>query len=473
MRRTDRDPWPSSTRVRGERRRRITLAVSFVIVALVVLAASPADAFVGRTPTVVQEGDTAEDAQVFDVIQVSGFIDEINADFIERSLEEAADLGSGGVILQVNSSAAVIDDHRLIEVARAIRESPVPVYAWVGPSGGKAKGGAAQLVAVAEEIGIAFGAAYGDLGELVVGDLLTDERREQLAGLEDTVIDEEEARERGLIAYESPTLARFAVGPAEGEGLPGFEVVLDETSGEDATLEIASPVRLRKLSLFKGWMHSVASPAMAYLLFLIGAGLLIFEFYTAGIGIAGVVGAGCFILGCYGLDVLPTRPWALALLVVAMLGYAVDVQTGVARAWSVIATVCLVIGSLFLYDGFSISWITLLVGIVGVAVSMISGMPAMVRTRFGTPTIGREWMVGMMGEAAADIRKEGVVLIDGAPWRARVNRTTPIAAGDPVRVVAIEGLYLEIEPEEGGARDYREMRGGRDREPAAETSAPD
>jgi membrane-bound serine protease (ClpP class) len=92
---------------------------------------------------------------------------------------------------------------------------------------------------------------------------------------------------------------------------------------------------------------------------------------------------------------------------------------------------------------------------------MISGMPAMIRTRFGTPTIGREWMIGTMGEAAEDIKREGVVTIDGAPWKARVNRTTPIAKGDPVRVVAIEGLYLEIEPEEGGARDYREMRGNR------------
>ena len=66
-----------------------------------------------------------------------------------------------------------------------------------------------------------------------------------------------------------------------------------------------------------------------------------------------------------------------------------------------------------------------------------------------------------MGTALEEIKKEGVVMIDDAPWRARVNRTTPIAAGDPVRVVAIEGLYLEIEPEEGGARDYREMRGSR------------
>jgi membrane-bound serine protease (ClpP class) len=70
-------------------------------------------------------------------------------------------------------------------------------------------------------------------------------------------------------------------------------------------------------------------------------------------------------------------------------------------------------------------------------------------------------MIGTMGEAAEDIKREGVVTIDGAPWKARVNRTTPITKGDPVRVVAIEGLYLEIEPEEGGARDYREMRGNR------------
>ena len=62
---------------------------------------------------------------------------------------------------------------------------------------------------------------------------------------------------------------------------------------------------------------------------------------------------------------------------------------------------------------------------------------------------------------AVGIKREGVVTIDGAPWKARGNRTTPIAKGDPVRVVAIEGLYLEIEPEEGGARDYREMRGKR------------
>jgi membrane-bound serine protease (ClpP class) len=432
-------------------RRRLTLALTFVALAVALLAVAP--------PADAQESDDSPEAPAaFDIVAVSGFLDEIVADFIEQSIDDAEAQGSGGVILQINSSATVIDDARLIELARRISDATVPVYGWVGPSGATAQGGVAQLMAVTDEMGVASFAEFGNLGPLVVGDLIPAERAELLVGLENTVISDLDAIELGLIDHESPTLALFALGPGPGDELPGFESVIDSTSGEEPVREIASPVRLRKLSLFKGWMHSVASPAMAYLLFLIGAALLVFEFYTAGIGIAGVIGAFCFILGGYGLEVLPTRWWALALLVIAMLGYSVDVQTGVPRAWSVIATVSLLIGSLFLYDGFSISWITLVVGIVGLATSMISGMPAMVRTRFGTPTIGREWMIGMMGEAVTEVKKDGVVMIDGAPWRAMVNRTTPIAAGDPVRVVAIEGLFLEIEPEEGGARDYRDMR---------------
>jgi membrane-bound serine protease (ClpP class) len=65
-------------------------------------------------------------------------------------------------------------------------------------------------------------------------------------------------------------------------------------------------------------------------------------------------------------------------------------------------------------------------------------------------------MVGEEGEAEVDVAPDGVVVIQGARWRARTNRATPIEAGDPVRVVAISGLVLEVEPPEGGARDYRD-----------------
>lgn len=387
----------------------------------------------------------------FDVVEIPGLIDEIVAEFIEDAIAKAHANGSGGVVLQVDSKGHVVSDERLAQLAQTIVDSAVPVYAWVGPSGSSALGGAAQLVAVTKEWSVAVGARLGNTGELIFPELLSAEFMRVAQTLENDTVNEQGVVAQGLANRDSPTLLFFVL------DLPGFASTVD-SSGTEPVRVPESQVRFSKLSLIDGWIHSLASPAMAYLLFLIGAALLIFEFYTAGIGIAGVMGAGCFVVGCYGLDVLPARNWAIALLVVAMIGYAVDVQVGVPRAWSVIATLCLVVGSLFLYDNMTISWITLLVGIVGIALSMISGMPSMIRTRFGTPTIGREWMVGMMAEATEDIKKEGIVNVDGAPWRARVNRTTPIAAGDQVRIVAIEGLYLEIEPETGGARDYREIR---------------
>jgi len=104
----------------------------------------------------------------------------------------------------------------------------------------------------------------------------------------------------------------------------------------------------------------------------------------------------------------------------------------------------------------SMSWLTIAVGLIGVVLTFTTGMPSMVRTRFSTPTIGREWMIGELGRAITDISPDGVVQIKEAQWRAYTNRATPIEQLDKVRVVGIEGLVLEVEPEEGGARDYRE-----------------
>jgi membrane-bound serine protease (ClpP class) len=166
----------------------------------------------------------------------------------------------------------------------------------------------------------------------------------------------------------------------------------------------------------------------------------------------------CLILGSYGMAVLPTRPWAVALLVLSAVGYAVDVQTGIPRFWTGVGLAASILGTLYLYDGIAVPWLTLLVGVGGLAAGMITGMPAIVRTRFSTPTIGRDWMIGELGVAESAIDPEGLVRVRDALWRARTNRATPIAAGGQIRVVEIVGLLLEIEPDEGAARDYREHR---------------
>ena len=101
-------------------------------------------------------------------------------------------------------------------------------------------------------------------------------------------------------------------------------------------------------------MHTVASPPVAYLLFVIGLALLRLRAVHRR-GRRGRRGRRrVLLLGCYGLASLPTRPVGVALLLLAMFAYAVDVQTGVPRVWTGIGTVAFVLGSLFLYDGVSL-----------------------------------------------------------------------------------------------------------------------
>ena len=106
--------------------------------------------------------------------------------------------------------------------------------------------------------------------------------------------------------------------------------------------------------------------------------------------------------------------------------------------------------------GVRMSWVTVGAGLIGAALYAWGGMPSMVRTRFSTPTIGRKWMIGEIGEAITDVSPEGTVKVRDVSWRAITNRATPVKAGDPIRVVGLDRLVLEIEPEEGGAKDYRQ-----------------
>lgn len=382
-----------------------------------------------------------------DVVEVSGSLDGIVADFIERSIDISAARGSLALVLQVNSTRSVIDDQRLIALADHIRTSAVPVTMWIGPSNAEAKGPIGQLAGVVDDLALASGAKLGDLGPPILSpEHLSETFEAAYAEMEDETISWERAIELGL-AREAPTLPFFVL------DLPGFRADID-TSGSEPVRVPVSRVRFFKLSLIDQFMHTAASPAVTYLLLLAGGVLLAFELYTGGVGLAGVVGAVSFMLGCYGLAAgQPVRVWAVILLLVAWFGYCVDIQIGVPRVWTGIATTCLIVGSLWLFVGGLLSWITLLAGIGGVSLAMVAGMPAMVRARFSTPTIGREWMIGSGGFARDVVDPEGVVMIDGAPWRARTHRATPIAKDDPVRVTAIEGLTLTVTPDNSDNSD--------------------
>jgi membrane-bound serine protease (ClpP class) len=398
---------------------------------------------VGATAAQAQEPADTDDptsCEEVRVAEVSGLLDPVLVDFVEQTILDADACGAVAVVLQLDSPGAVVDDERFEELLATIDEVEVPVTVWVGPSGAAARDEAFELVQAADVAALAG------------------ESRLQAPG--GPSIGSERAFEQGLTDFcceQAATVGDFIVSLSD-HGIPVETRVIEGEDGEEDRRAPDTRVRFSALPLVDQLAHTIASPPVAYLLFAIGMALLIFELYTAGVGVAGVVGAGFVLAGGYGLAVLPTNGFAVGLLVFSMFGFAVDIQTGVPRVWTGIASVSFLVGSVVLYDGMALSWITLLIAVVGMVLAMLAGMPAMVRSRFSTPTIGREWMVGEVGTARTAVDPDGTVLVRDAPWRARTNRATPIAAGDAVRVASIDGLLLEVEPLEGAARDHRQRR---------------
>jgi membrane-bound serine protease (ClpP class) len=398
------------------------LATLFAVVGLVVAARPSAAA---PTPGVH-----------VDVVQVGGLLDPVNVDLVRRAVREAPRRGTDLILVQLDSSDASVKASSLDALAFAITASPVPVATWVGPAGsGHAVGDAFVLLRAADVRGAAPGAKVGREPSPVFSTTP--------APLRNRVVGAEEAKALGVVDVVSPTLADF-LGQLDGRAVKG-RTISTAKSQSPFVLRDDLDVRFRKPGLTDRALHALGSPSATLFLLVGGLLLIVFELYSAGVGIAAASGATCLALAAYGVGTLHATPLGLGMLLLATVGFAIDVQAGSPRFWTGVGTIALVVGSLTLFDGHRAGWLALLLIIVGALVFVLFGIPSTVRTRFSTPTIGRDDLVGAAGTASTDLDPEGTVEVRGAPWRARTFPKA-IKAGDAIEVVAIEGLVLDVVP---------------------------
>src|SRR6266508_3578076 len=382
-----------------------------------------------------------------DVVKVDGLFDPPTASLVRDAIARANRRRSTMIVLQLDSGGSV--DFDVQPLVRDVQRSRVPVIVWVGPSGAKAKGAATVLAEAAPVTSVSSGSSIGPADPLRLDEPgSTDSRAvsDQLASLA-ARWDRDPAGARRLTGENLPADAAHRVGainsvePTVGELIVTLDGRAVPTAAGPKLLSTATvvgkglgrrrqpnqDVRFDRLDIGNQVLHTLISPSIAYLLFVAGLALMVFEFYTCGIGLAGLAG-------------------------------------GAALVGAIIGAIALVAGSLTLYGGsarLNPPWWVLVIVIGGAALFMLGAMTAVIRSRFSTPTVGREGMIGEEGRAEVDVAPDGVVVIQGARWRARTNRATPIEAGDTVRVVAVAGLVLEVEPQEGGARDHRDRARGR------------
>ena len=115
------------------------------------------DSMIAGTAGAADNTSTSAKLAPVDVQEVSGLLNEIQVQAIEKALVRSAREGSQALILQVNTRGAVVSRERMAELLGRIASADVPVAIWVGPSGSRLYGLPAQMLAAADVTAMAPG----------------------------------------------------------------------------------------------------------------------------------------------------------------------------------------------------------------------------------------------------------------------------------------------------------------------------
>ena len=221
------------------------------------------------------------------MLQVTGLFDSVVVNAIDEAIDRAGANGSQALILQVNSGGAVVSEAEMRDLVQRVADAPVPIGIWVGPaSSARLYGTPAQLMGVADVTAMVSGSRVGYTGELFPGV----EFGVAADRLENGSLSFQEARTLGALRLDTPDVGVptirsmvLAMNDVEVDGVT-LQTVTEGVNDEGGAELQATLVRFSKLGLIDQMMHTMASPPVAYLMLLIGLALLIFEFFTAGVG---------------------------------------------------------------------------------------------------------------------------------------------------------------------------------------------
>lgn len=406
--------------------------------------------------------------------ELDGVVDTGSSNYLSDCVARAEAAGHDALLVRLDTPGGSLEATRAI--VRAFMASRVPVLIWVGPSGAHA-GSAGVFITLASNVaamapGTNIGAAHPVVG--VRGQNPEEAGGEQMARkVENDAVAfaESIAQQRGRNARWAASAVRDSASvPAERARAlrvveyvaPTEEDFLAQADGRRVTVAGGEAVRLStrdarivelEPSLSQRIVHTLANPAVVYLLFLVAALGLVVEVSHPG-GIApGLIGAVALVLALVASAALPVRAGAVVLMLLgaALIIAELFVTSGLLGAAGV---VLLGLGGLFLMDRFNPEWFvdrsfnlswTFLVPIT----ALLAGAAAYVAYRGAQarrlPQRGGDLgLVGERGTALAPVTPQsGEVFVHGERWRA--TSTTPIRSGAHVVVRGMEGLTLFVD----------------------------
>ncbi len=407
--------------------------------------------------------------------EVDSIIHPVSAEFMISAIDRADENRASLLVFTLRTPGGLVDSTQAIVAKMLAARTPIAVY--VAPGGARAASAGFLIVMAADIAAMAPGTHMGAAHPVTVGgdaaarpdeatmkkvasDLaawarsLAERRRRNVTLAAEAVTDSRAFTDSEALAAKPPLIDLVASDLADlirklhGAQISRFDGRTVTIASADARVVSLRMTRRQQL------LSAIAHPQIAYLLMTLGILGITVELWNPGAIAPGVVGGLCLLLAFFAFQVLPVSTAGLLLIVFGLVLLLLEIKLPSFGVLGLGGVLSLVVGSLMLpgdVPGVALRPDVVLPAALAMsAILVFLGRLALQSQRQPAAT-GARAMIGGRGRALASFTPDrpAQVAIFGEIWTA--TAATPIAAGETVRVVAVDGLTLRVVPADGSA----------------------
>ncbi len=406
--------------------------------------------------------DSSGQRKQVDVIKINDAITPAVAEFISKSIDQAAKNRAECLVIQLDTPGGL--DTSMRDIIKDIMNADIPIIVYVAPSGARAASAGVFITLAADIAAMAPGTNIGAAHPVAVGGGRIDRTMSEKIVNDAVAYIQSIAEKKGRNVKWAAQAVRESVSIRETEALRIKVIdliakdlndllekvhgkIVEKPRGEIKLATKGLKTNFLEMGFRERFLAVLSNPNIAYILMMIGLVGLYFELSNPGAIFPGVIGGICLILAFFAFRTLPVNYAGVMLILLGVFLFVAEIKVASYGLLTIGGLVSLALGSIMLFESpipaLRASLYVIIPTVIVTGAFFAFAVTMAVKAQLAKPATGAEGLVGEIGVVQTPLNPEGKVFVHGEIWNAYAEET--IGVGEKVRVIKTEGLKVKVE----------------------------